>query len=72
MLAQIPSEERIDSVTADVIYDARYATVPKRSEVPMPSQQRNARVWNGHDPGLWARNEALPASKWLSRANRHK
>lgn len=61
LLAQIPTEERIGSVTADGIYDTKGchgAIVARGAEAIIPPR-RNARAWKGYDPELRSRNKAL-------------
>lgn len=70
LLAQIPAEEPIGRVTTDGIYDTKVchtAIAARGADAIIP--RRNARDWNGHDPGLLARNEALRACKRFGRAN---
>lgn len=71
LLAQVPLQEQIDSVTADGIYETkgRYTAIAARRADAIIPPRRNARVWKGHDPGLQARNEALCACKRFGRAN---
>ncbi len=71
LLAQIPAEERIDSVTVDGIYDTKgcHGAIAARGADAIVPPRRNARAWKGLEPGLQARNEALPACKRFGRAN---
>ena len=71
LLAQIPVQERIGSVTADGIYDTKgcHAAIAARGADAIIPPRRNARDWKGHDPGLLVRNEALRACKRFGRAN---
>ena len=71
LLAQIPTEERIDSVTADGIYDTKgcHGAIAARGADAIIPPRGNARAWKGHDPGLRARNEALRACKRFGRVN---
>jgi len=71
LLAQIPAEEQIGSVTADGIYDTKgcHTAIAARGAGAIIPPRRNARDWKGLDPGLKARNEALRACKRFGRAN---
>lgn len=71
LLAQIPADERIDSVTADGIYDTKgcHGAIAARGAGAIIPPRRNVRAWKGHEPGLQARNEALRACKRFGRAN---
>lgn len=71
LLAQVPLQERIGSVTADGIHDTKgcHTAIAARGADAVIPPRRNARVWKGHDPSLQARNEALRACKRFGRAN---
>ncbi len=71
LLAQIPAEEPIGSVTADGIYDTRgcHIAIAARGANAVIPHRRDARDWKGQDPGLQARNEALHACRRFGRAN---
>lgn len=71
LLAQLPMQERIGSVTADGIYDTKgcHAAIAARGADAIIPPRRNARGWKGHDPGLQARKEVLRACKRFGRAN---
>lgn len=47
LLAQVPLQERIGSVTADGIYDTKDVTPPSRPEGPMPSYRRDGMPGSG-------------------------
>lgn len=70
LLAQIPAEEEIATVTADGAYDTRAchdATAVRDAAAIIPPR-RNARPWKPDTAGARARNEILRASKHLGRA----
>ena len=71
LLAQIPAEEQIGSVTADGICDTKgcHIAIAARGADAVILPRRNARDWKGQDPGLQARNEALHACRRFGRAN---
>ncbi len=71
LLAQIPADEPIGSVTADGISDTKgcHAVIAARGAEAIIPPRRNARAWKGHDQGLRSRNEALRACKRFGRGN---
>ncbi len=71
LLAQIPTDEPIGSVTADCIYDTKgcHAAIAARGADAIIPPRRNARARKGLDPALRARKEALRPCKWFGRAN---
>jgi transposase len=70
LLSQIPSDEEIDSVTADGAYDMRncHDAIADRGAAAIIPPRRNAKPWKPTTAGAIARNEALRASKYLGRA----
>ena len=70
LLAQIPADQDIASVTADGAYDTRKchdASAERGAHAVIPPR-KNAKPWKAITAGAVARNEALRASKYLSRA----
>jgi Transposase DDE domain len=70
LLAQIPPDQKIASVTADGAYDTRKchdAIAERRAHAVIPPR-KNAKPWKAITAGAAARNEALRASKYLGRA----
>ena len=69
LLDQIPSDEEIDSVTADGAYDTRkcHEAIAARGAAAVIPPRKNAKPWKPTSPGAVARNEALRASKYLGR-----
>ena len=70
LLAQIPAEEEIATVTADGAYDTRacHDAIAARDAAAIIPPRRNARPWKPDTAGARARNEILRASKHLGRA----
>jgi hypothetical protein len=70
LLAQIPAEEEIATVTADGAYDTRacHDAIAARGAAAVIPPRRNARPWKPDTAGARARNEVLRASKHLGRA----
>ena len=69
LLAQIPKDEPVASVTADGAYDTRGcrdAIADRGAEAVIPPR-RNAKPWKKDSPGARARKEALRAIKRLGR-----
>ncbi len=72
LLAQIPEDEEIGSVTADGIYDTRRchgAIVDRGAEARIPIR-RNGRAWKKDCPAARVRNDILHETRHLGRANR--
>ena len=70
LLAQIPPEEAIGTVTADGAYDTRRchdAIIDRGAEAVIPIR-RNGRAWKEDCPAATARNEILRATRHLGRA----
>lgn len=69
LLAQIPEEEDIASVTADGAYDTRrcHETIADRGAQAVIPPRKNAKPWSPPSPGAIARNEALRAADRLGR-----
>ncbi|SDF57052.1 hypothetical protein SAMN04488105_1304 [Salipiger thiooxidans] len=70
LLAQIPAEEEIATVTADGAYDTRacHDAIAARDAAAVIPPTRTARPWKPDTAGARARNEILRASKHLGRA----
>jgi hypothetical protein len=70
LLAQIPADQGIASVTADGAYDTRkcHDAIAERGANAVIPPRKNARPWKAITAGAVARNEALRASKYLGRA----
>ncbi|NHN91086.1 IS5 family transposase [Acetobacter sicerae] len=70
LLAQIPHDEEIGSVTADGAYDTRscHETIAERGADAIIPPRRNAKLWRPTTPGARARNEAIRASERFGRA----
>ena len=70
LLEQIPSEERIGTVTADGAYDTRssHAAIAARQACAVIPVRRNGRPWRETTPGAQARNDILRATQHLGRA----
>lgn len=70
LLAQIPTDQGLASVTADGACDTRKCHDPivERGAHAVISPRKNAKPWRAITAGAVARNEALPASKYLGRA----
>ncbi|SIO59972.1 Transposase DDE domain-containing protein [Rhodovulum sp. ES.010] len=70
LLAQIPTDEEIATVTADGAYDTRacHDAIAARGAAAIIPPRRNARPWKPDTTGARARNEILRASKHLGRA----
>lgn len=70
LLAQIPPEETIGTVTADGAYDTRRchgAIIDRGADAVIPIR-RNGRAWKEDCPAAAARNEILRATRRLGRA----
>jgi hypothetical protein len=70
LLAQIPPDQEIASVTADGAYDTRkcHDAIAERGAAAVIPPRKNAKPWKTETAGAVARNEALRASKYLGRA----
>ena len=70
LLKQISAHEQIGSVTADGAYDTRkcHDAIADRGAHAVIPPRKNAKPWKTITAGAVARNEALRASKYLSRA----
>ena len=70
LLAQIPADQEIASVTADGAYDTRkcHDAIAERGANAVIPPRKNAKPWKAVTAGAVARNEALRASKYLGRA----
>ena len=70
LLAQIPADQDIASVTADGAYDTRkcHDAIAERGANAVIPPRKNAKPWKAITAGAVARNEALRASKYLGRA----
>jgi len=70
LLAQIPADEEIATVTADGAYDTRacHDAIVARGAAAVIPPRRNGRPWKPDAAGARARNEVLRASKHLGRA----
>ena len=70
LLAQIPADQGIASVTADGAYDTRkcHDAIADRGACAVIPPRKNAKPWKAVTAGAVARNEALRASKYLGRA----
>lgn len=69
LLAQIPPEEAIGTVTADGAYDTRRchgAIIDRDAEAAIPIR-RNGRAWKENCPAAAARNKILRATRRLGR-----
>lgn len=70
LLAQIPPDEPIDTVTADGAYDTRrcHGVIIDRGANAIIPIRRNGRAWKEDCPAAIARNEILRATRHLGRA----
>jgi len=70
LLAQIPSDQEIATVTADGAYDTRkcHDVIAARGAAAIIPPRKNARPWKPDTAGAIARNEAVRACKYLGRA----
>ena len=70
LLAQIPADEEIATITAGGAYDTRacHDAIAARSAAAVIPPRRNARPWKPDTAGARARNESLRASKHFGRA----
>ena len=70
LLAQIPADMVIASVTADGAYDTRkcHDAMAERGAAAVSPPRKNAKPWEAITADAVALNEALRASKYLGRA----
>ncbi len=70
LLAQIPADQPIGSVTADGAYDTRtcHAAIAGRGATPVIPIRKNGRPWKEDGPAAQARNETLRATRYFGRA----
>ncbi|MDN0083623.1 IS5 family transposase [Crenobacter sp. SG2305] len=70
LLAQIPADERIDSVSADGAYDTKgcHAAIAARQGEAIIPVRKNGKLWKGNSAGAQARNETLRAMRRLGAA----
>jgi hypothetical protein len=70
LLAQIPSEQPIGTVTADGAYDTRTCrtAIAERGGTAVIPIRKNGRAWKEDGPAARARNEILRASRHFGRA----
>lgn len=70
LLAQLPPDQEIATVTADGAYDTRacHDAIADRGAAAIIPPRRNARPWKPDTAGARARNEILRTSKHLGRA----
>jgi hypothetical protein len=70
LLAQIPTDQDISSVTADRAYDTRkcHDAIAERGAAAIIPPRKNTRPWKTFTAGAFERNEAIRASKYLGRA----
>ncbi|MFS0851939.1 IS5 family transposase [Novosphingobium panipatense] len=70
LLAQIPDDETVVSVSGDGAYDTRkcHGAIAGRNAEAIIPVRRNGRSWTKEGPGVEARNEALRATRRFGRA----
>lgn len=70
LLAQIPSDQPIGTVTGDGAYDTRkcHSAVAERGATAIIPIRRNGRAWKEDCPAARARNEILRATRHFGRA----
>jgi hypothetical protein len=70
LLAQIPSDQAIGTVTADGAYDTRtcHSAIAGRGGTAVIPIRKNGRPWKEDGPAAQARNENLRAAKHFGRA----
>jgi hypothetical protein len=70
LLAQIPSDEAIGTVTADGAYDTRtcHSAIAGRGGAAIIPIRKNGRPWKEDGPAARARNETLRATRYFGRA----
>ncbi len=69
LLNQIPPDQDIGSVTADVAYDARkcHEAIAARDAHAVIPPRKNAKPWKPTSAGAIARNDAVNAQRYLGR-----
>jgi len=69
LLNQIPSDQNIGSVTADVTYDTRkcHEAIAARDAHAVVPLRKNAKPWKPTSTGAIARNDAVNAQRYLGR-----
>ena len=74
LLAQIPADERLHSVSADGAYDTRacHEAIARRQATAIIPTRRNAKPWVDGKAGAQVSNEILRATRKLGRAIRKK
>ena len=67
LLAQIPTDEKLASVSADGAYDTKacHAAIAERGAQAVIPPRKNAQVWKDTSPGAQVRNQAVRACKRL-------
>ena len=70
LLAQIPAEQPIGTITADGAYDTRtcHSAIADRGAAAVIPIRKNGRPWKEDCPAARARNESLRASGYFGRA----
>lgn len=70
LLAQIPADEPIGSVSADGAYDTRdcHEAIALRGAQAVIPPRKNAALWKGGGLGTWVRNQAVLACRCLGRS----
>ena len=70
LLAQIPTDEQIGTVTADGAYDTRrcHTAILARAATAIIPIRKNGRMWKDDCPAARARNETLRATRHYGRA----
>ena len=70
LLAQIPTDQPIGTVTADGAYDTRmcHSAIAERGASAVIPIRKNGRAWKDDGPAAKARNETLRASRHFGRA----
>jgi hypothetical protein len=70
LLAQLPPDQPIGTVTGDGAYDTRtcHTVIAERGGTAVIPIRKNGRPWKEDSPGARARNEILRSSKYFGRA----
>ncbi len=70
LLAQIPSEQTIGTITGDGAYDTRtcHTAIAERGGTSVIPIRKNGRPWKEDGPAAQARNETLRATRYFGRA----
>ena len=70
LLAQIPADQTIGTITADGAYDTRacHAAIAGRGSTPVIPIRKNGRPWKEDGPAAQARNETLRTTRYFGRA----